>query len=212
VRLSNDIEVRLSDKRLRAFERFQIIQDVASVAALVPAAIARSHATDPLMRGLAWVEFAAVAVLVVATIQELRDGDDDITGISWTNIIVGALIITESLVQTHEGAKLGRPALLAGISSVVLGFFQNHLRKRRAGRRSIRITDEGIAIRLGKFRRFERPWSEIERIEDRGDTIVVIPTSGRARRVNLKRYDNSDEIRAAFADCRTRVISSGRRE
>jgi hypothetical protein len=198
--LSNDIELRLADKRLRAFERFQVIQDVASVAALIPAAIARVTATDPYMRALAYVEFLAVAVLVVATIRELRDADDDITGISWTNIIVGALLMTESLVQTREGSKFVRPALITGVSSVVLGIFQNRLRSRRAGRRLIRVSDERIVIQLGKFRKFEREWSEISHVEELNDAIVVTPASGRARRINLKRYDNSDEIRSLIME------------
>jgi hypothetical protein len=198
--LSNDVELRLADKRLRAFERFQVIQDVASVAALIPAAIARVTATDPYMRALAYVEFLAVAVLVVATIRELRDADDDITGISWTNIIVGALLMTESLVQTREGSKFVRPALITGVSSVVLGIFQNRLRSRRAGRRLIRVSDERIVIQLGKFRKFEREWSEISHVEELNDAIVVTPASGRARRINLKRYDNSDEIRSLIME------------
>jgi hypothetical protein len=198
--LSNDIELRLADKRLRAFERFQVIQDVASVAALIPAAIARVTATDPYMRALAYVEFLAVAVLVVATIRELRDADDDITGISWTNIIVGALLMTESLVQTREGSKFVRPALITGVSSVVHGIFQKRLRSRRAGRRLIRVSDERIVIQLGKFRKFEREWSEISHVEELNDAIVVTPASGRARRINLKRYDNSDEIRSLIME------------
>jgi hypothetical protein len=198
--LSNDVELRLADKRLRAFERFQVIQDVASVAALIPAAIARVTATDPYMRALAYVEVLAVAVLVVATIRELRDADDDITGISWTNIIVGALLMTESLVQTREGSKFVRPALITGVSSVVLGIFQNRLRSRRAGRRLIRVSDERIVIQLGKFRKFEREWSEISHVEELNDAIVVTPASGRARRINLKPYDNSDEIRSLIME------------
>lgn len=197
--MNNVVEIPLSDKRIRVAERMQILQDVASTAALVPAGLLRMHSTDPSLRALACAELAAVVVLVVMTIRELRDRDDDVTGVSWANLIIGALLVAESLIQTSEGAKLIRPALVTGVTSIFLGLAQNRLRKKRAGVRMLRISDDRLSLRLSPFRKFDHPWSDIEAIHDSGDVITITVHGGKTRRIRMRRYDNSDAIRDALA-------------
>jgi hypothetical protein len=198
--VSNDVVIVLRDRRVRFAEKAQLIQDVFSAFALVPAGLARLHSVDPLERWFAFVELAGVAALAVITLREMRDHDDITPGIGWVNVIVGAVLICESALQTHEGSKWFTPTLLTGLVSIGLGIFQGRLRARKQKRRerSIRITDDGIAIRLAKFRRFDQAWSNIRSIEERDGVFTISPHEGRAAKIRVRRYDNPDDIAAAL--------------
>lgn len=198
--MSSEIVLPLHDNRIRIAERMQLVQDAASAFALIPAGLARLHSVDPVQHWFAYVELAAVAALAVMTVREFRDREDITPGIGWLNLTIGGVLILESLLQTHEGHKWFTPALLTGMVSIMLGVFQGRIRtaKRNRGQRSMRVTDEGIAIRFGKFRRFDRAWADISTIEREGDVFIITPRTGKAVKVKLKRYGNRDEVEAAL--------------
>lgn len=196
--MSNEVTINLNDKRVRMLGRLQVLQDAWCAFALVPAGLARIHSADLLERSLAVVELLAVTALVLVTVRELRGGDDDVSEVSWTNFAVGAVLIVESALQTHEHGHWFRPTLLTGVASIILGYVQNQRRKKGKRRRMIRVSDERLVMHLGKFRKFDQPWSEIERVEDTGDTLIISPRSGRKRKIQFKRYDNAEEIRSAI--------------
>jgi hypothetical protein len=192
------VTIPLHDRRLRIAERFQIVQDIASAAVLVPASLDRLHSPDPLARIFAWIALAAVALLAIATLRELRDDRDEFKAVSWTNLFVGMILITESLLQTHEGAKLIRPALVTGLTSLFLAFAQNRLRRRRARKSMLTITDHGIAARMSRFRTFDVAWTDVAGITEQRRALTFTLRDGTSHRIRLRFYDNADEIRAAI--------------
>src|SRR4051812_3827523 len=119
--MSEDIVIALHDRAARAVGRFQLLQDAASIIALVPPALLRVHSSDMLEKGFAILEFLAVAALGVTTVKELRDKDHDVTGVAWANIVIGIILIIENTLRVHEGQhKIFSPTLFTGITSIIL--------------------------------------------------------------------------------------------
>jgi hypothetical protein len=197
--MSEEIVIHLHDRAARMAGRIQLMQDVASVIALVPPALVRVHSTDILEKGFAILEFLAVAVLGATTVKELRDREHDVAGVAWANIVIGIILIIENTLRVHEGQhKVFSPTLLTGISSIVLGLIDGKLKQRKKGHRNIRITDTNLHVRLGKFRKFNLAWSDVTGIEEGGKYLTIHVRDGRNCRIRLNRYDNGAEVRTAI--------------
>lgn len=199
--MSEELVIPLRDRKVRLVGKVQLLQDVASALALLPSALRRSHSSDVTELVFAGLEFLAVCTLIGLTIKELKENDDDIRGVSWTNIIIGVLLIIENTLRVHEGQhKVFSPTLLTGVSSLVIGLGQGRLMRRKGKLRAVRISDTHLFVRLSKFHQFSRPWSEIARIEEQQDSLLLIARDGKSRRIKLKRYDNGADVRTAITD------------
>ncbi|MEO5510110.1 MAG: hypothetical protein ABIV28_09190 [Longimicrobiales bacterium] len=209
--MSNEIVVQLHDRRAKIAERMQIGQNIASAVVLVPAGLSRIHAADPLERMLAYGELTAVAVLFITTVRELRDHSDKMTGVSWSNLGAGIALVFESLLQTYAGEhrKWFTPAMLTGITSIFLGLMQARLRAKKTRLRRIVISDDGLDVRLSKFRKWKFAWSEIRNIELTPRHIRIVPVQGKPRSIRMRFYTNGDEIRGALEVAAQKVPTSG---
>jgi hypothetical protein len=143
----------------------------------------------------------ALLVAIVGELREIRAGVDDDEGrIAWVTLFAGVVLAAECL---HVYLERGRVPRAAGITAVItlgLAIFQPRLKARRLERRSVRVSDEGIVIRVSRFRRFSAAWSEITGLRRDGATLHVELAGGRSHTLRLRAFTNRDEAFTLLAE------------
>jgi hypothetical protein len=69
---------------------------------------------------------------------------------------------------------------------------------KRRGPRQVRVSDEGIHAKLAAFRRFDVPWSDVERVERGPKVMYLHNVSGKRHRIGIKRYYEGAQVADAI--------------
>ena len=152
-----------------------------------------------LLAGVHGVELAVAVVevvaaaLVVGTIGHSarqarahgRAGLHHGHGVDWVDIAVAALLFVEALEKWHARHHIARPTILLGFITLALGLFHGRLMARTSGRRSLRVSDEGIYVGGPPFRALRAGWKEIAAIAVTPSHGEIRTRAGRIRRLHL---------------------------
>ena len=197
----------LQDRRLERVMKFQVVQDLIGVAALLPSALANITRGGSMWSAFGGIELIVAAAALVSGVRDMRTRG--MRGrIGWLNVLAGALLIAESAIPIAAGGKLFRPSLLAGVAALLLGLNQGRLDAFRTTRRRIVLDDDGVNIRTSPLRTFRVSWSELKAIEVGAAAVTLTATDGRRCTLRLRRYDNAAEICAGLAQAaETRAIA-----
>ena len=130
-------------------------------------------------------------------------------GVDWVDIAAGFVLMAEVLEHWHQTHHWQRPTILTAITTFALGLFHGRLAARRAGRRALRVTGDGLSIsgRLFKARRLQATWRELTAIEVGPRWAVVSTPAGRTRKLDLADLEGGERIRSALLDARLRLES-----
>ena len=126
-------------------------------------------------------------------------------GPEWFDVLAGTLLIVEAVLSMHPGSKpLYQHALLyLGLSTVLTGLAHGMLSNLSWKRRFIRVDDDGLHVRLSRFRKFDVAWTDVVDIR-LGERNAIVVTKSGSHTIPLSRYLNARDIADALADWRDR--------
>jgi hypothetical protein len=128
-------------------------------------------------------------------------------GVDWVDIAAGFVLVAEALEHWHLTHHLPRPTILTAISTFALGLFHGRLASKRARRRVLRITEDGLFVagRPFKARRLDAAWDELSSIDVGARWAVVTTRAGRTRKLDLDDLEDAARVRGALTEARQRL-------
>jgi hypothetical protein len=192
------LDIPLHDRRKLMVERFQLIQDLFGIILLAPACWARLQAHGLLTHALGFAEVAAIAFAFFAGIRDLRSHSEPDNSVDLTNLSLGIVLLLEYFFSLSAGHKRFSPLLLTALTGFFLAFFKPWMGSRvQHRRRSIRIDEEGVHVRLARFRKWSIGRHELRNVEAHDDALIFHLRDGSTREIKLRRYLNAEEVRTA---------------
>jgi hypothetical protein len=199
--------IPLRDRRVKLAERMDLFGHGAAAFGLVTAAMDTLPGGTPAQTALAAVELLGAAALAGALVRELRTRHEERPArISWLNLAAAGVLFVEWYARWSAGGKLVSPALVSGIVAFGLAFLHPLIQRRRTEKWSLRIDDDGISLRAGRFRRAAARWSELRSADATRDAVHLGTADGREQRLSLRMAENRDEIAAAVRDAAGRML------
>jgi hypothetical protein len=218
---ASDIVVPLRSTRQRRGALAQKVNHVIPAVGLFFAgqqAIREGHSGFGFYLGV--FEIVSSAALMVLFIRELRStlrpqpthhepSHPERHGVDWVDIAAGFVLTAEVLEHWHQTHHWQRPTILTAITTFAFGLFHGRIAARRAGRRALRVTADGLSIsgRLFKARRLQATWRELMSIEVGPRWAVVSTRAGRTRKLDLADLEGGERIRSALLQARVRMES-----
>jgi hypothetical protein len=163
--------------------------------------------------GLAIVEVVTSAFLILTIVREFRamrrgtagGHPHDPHGVDWAHIWSAGVLFAEVGERWHLHHHLARPMILTAVFTLVLGIYHGRIAARAGRRRSLRIDQAGVELRLFFRRTLRIPWKELAAIEIGDRDATIRARDGRAGRLNLADLDNAQDIRRALQSARGRI-------
>lgn len=198
--------VHLEDSRMATRERGELATE--GIAAFTLLSAVRTayalHAIDAFLV-LNAIAGAALGIVVIAGVWKMRRHKDATSsGVNVVGVFGGLATVVEGLHKLHTAHftfghahfALGTLTILVGIMTTTIALMMQRLEHRRA----LSITDDGVRMRLNKFRRFDVKWADVTglRIDDKKAELLC--ATGRVRIVPLARLVNRHEIREVLVE------------
>ncbi|HEX6373174.1 MAG TPA: hypothetical protein VF006_29895 [Longimicrobium sp.] len=204
--------IPIRDRRLKIAERMDLFGHGVAAFGLLTAAMDAAPGGTPAQTALAAVELIGAAALAGAIVRELRVRGEERrpARISWLNLAAAAVLFVEWYARWGAGGKLVSPPLMSGIAALALAFLHPLIQRRRGEKWSLRMDDDGISLRSGRFRRAEARWSELRTVDATPHAVRLVTADGREQRVSLRMATNRDEIAAVVADAARVRLPPGR--
>jgi len=142
------------------------------------------------------IEIVVGAAVLFAVRRELKRDRAIHTGVGWFDVFAGLMIIWEGIGKLHAGRifQPGALLVLTGVATIAIGLFH----RRFAGIRSLRFSPEGFHITLSPLRRLKIRWTDLSKIDSRGDSVMITLVGGRTRRISLRRIENRSDVTQAI--------------
>jgi hypothetical protein len=199
--------IPIRDRRLKFAERMDLFGHGIAAFALLSAAMDAVPGGTPAQTALAAVEFVGAAALAGAIVRELRGRDAERPArISWLNLAAAAVLFVEWYARWSAGGKLVSPPLVSGFAALALAFLHPVVQRRRREKWSLRMDDDGISLRTGRFRRAEARWDELRLVDATRDAVRLVTADGREQRIRLRMAENREEIAAAVTEAAGRMV------
>jgi hypothetical protein len=184
-------------------------QDLIGIGQLAPAALARLTGGGSVALLVGVVEAIAIVFAMVAGVRDMRGHEEQNDGVDLTNLAMSAVLFLEWGFRTAAGHKWFTPMFLTAAAGVFVAFFRPWLATRTGrGKRSIRADDEGVHVRLSRWKQWRMRWDHLSSIDATGNTITFNLRDGSERILKLRRYSNADEIRSAVINQLTPLLRS----
>lgn len=197
--------IPIRDRRVKFAQRMDLFGHGVAAIALLSAAMDTLPGSTAAQTALGAVELVGAAALAGAIVREVRGPDADRpAGISWLNLAAAAVLFVEWYARWSAGGKLVSPPLVSGIVALALAFLHPRVQRRIREKWSLRIDDDGILIRTGRFRRAAARWSELRAVDATRDAVRLVTADGREQRIRIRLAENGDEIAAAVAEAARR--------
>lgn len=198
----------LDDMRPARMKLVQTAQHAVVAATMAFAGFSHLRDAGGSIRLLSVFELAAAAALFVAIAVERRHASRGAHArFGWIEIASGILLFVEGYSKPHH--KLVRPEYLSALVFIVLGVFDSKLAGFRKRRRSLEAREDSLRGRMGPFRRFEIPWSEVVGASTDGRRLEIRRSGADPVVVRLRPLRNADEAVAWLAErLRERAIPS----
>lgn len=207
--------IYLDDRRVRLANRMDLLGHATAAFGLFVSAAGLLPVHGAGETALVAIEFVSALALSVAVIRELRSGDADESGISWINLFACIVLLVDWWIAWRAGGKLLSPTLLSAVVAAGLTVAQPAVQRRQRERRMLRIDDDQVELRTGRFRRLNAPWRELRAVTVDGRTLRFRMADGE-RAVSLAAVRNRDDVVDALrAAARARGIpvdAAGRAE
>ncbi|HEX2077636.1 MAG TPA: hypothetical protein VHG08_07995 [Longimicrobium sp.] len=203
--------VPIHDRRRAFAERMDLFGHGVAALGLLTAALDALPAAGTASTVLAGVELVGAAALAGAIVREVRTRHGDAPArVSLLNLCAAAVLFVEWYARWSAGGKLVSPPLVSGITALALAFLHPVIRRRMREKWALRIDDEGISLRAGRFRRASARWAELRSLSAAPDAVRLVTADGREQRLGLRLARNRHEIAAAVAEAaRNRGIPAG---
>jgi hypothetical protein len=198
--------VHLEDRRMATRERGELATEGLSAFTLLNAVRTAYglHDVDAFLVLNAIAGVALSLAVIAGALKLRRHKDAASSGINLVGVFGGLATVVEGLHRLHRANfTFGRPhfalgvfTIFAGIMTTAMGLLMERLEHRRA----LSITDDGVRMRLNRFRRFDVKWAEVTglRIDDK--KAELLRATGSARTVPLARLVNRDEVRDVLVE------------
>lgn len=206
--------VPLHSRRRRRVRTFQDIQNAVPAAALLFAGMQslRGGAAGVTL-GLAVLEVASSVLLLGGLLRQLRrmtspaapGGADGSGGIDWTQIWASLLLFTQAAERWINAHHVARPVILLALLTLFAGLYSRRIANVRQRRRTLAISDDGVAVG-GRLRRtFRATWAQLADISVDASEAWLRTRTGAKRRIDLADLENAAEARAALEFARRRM-------
>ena len=162
------------------------------------------HGVDPFVV----LNVAAAAALAVAVlrgvVQARKHHDAASAGTNLLGVAGGLAAVVEGIQRLHAANFTpGRPHFALGVFTVFAGLATATialLMERLELSRALRITEDGVRMRLGKFRRFSIPWADITELQLGDRDARLVRANDRPGVIPLARLVNRVEVCDALAN------------
>ena len=200
----------LSKKRRRAMTA-QKLQH------LIPALPLLAAGTDALHRGvhgwelvLALFAIATSVLLLGTVVREIRSRRSAAPahvphGVDWFHVFAAGVIAAEAAERWHQTHHWPRPLLLTAAITLGLGLFHARMDASIRRRRSLRLSDEGVAFSTRPFHAFRAQWPDLTSIEIGTRPAAFRKRAGDPERLDLGDLENAEQVRGALEDARLRL-------
>ncbi|HEV3049316.1 MAG TPA: hypothetical protein VGX50_03365 [Longimicrobium sp.] len=197
--------IPIRDRRLKLAQRMDLFGHAVAAFGLLTAAMDTLPGSTAAQTVLGAVELVGAAALAGAIVREVRGRDvEQPAGIGWLNLAAAGVLFVEWYASWSAGGKLVSPALVSGIVALGLAFLHPRVQRRIREKWSLRIDDDGILIRTGRFRQAAARWSEVRAVDATHNAIRLVTADGREQRISIRLAENGDEIAAAVAEAARR--------
>lgn len=137
---------------------------------------------------------AALATVIAREArQRVRGGERPTHGGNRVSLFAGAVLLLDWYLGVRAGGKIISPSLIAA----GIAFLQPRLDALGQRRRALRLNDDGLDVRLGRFRRVHARWRDVVRVESSGADLRVLLADGGVRTISLRRVLNRDQVMRA---------------
>lgn len=202
--------IPIRDRRLKFAERMDLFGHGVAAFGLLTVAMDTLPGESAAQMALGGVELVGAAALAGAIVREVRRrGEGAPARIGWLSLAAAAVLFVEWYARWSAGGKLVSPPLVSGIATLALALLHPRIQRRKREKWSLRIDDDGISLRAGRFRRAEARWSELHAVEATPAAVRLVMADGREQRVSLRLATNRDQIAAAVTDAARRMIPAG---
>lgn len=195
--------LHLRDGRVLAANLYDLVLNAVAAFGVMGAAMRSlpvSTVAGGLLAGAEALAGGALLVAIVGELREIRAGvDRDTDGIAWVTLFAGVVLAAECLHVYLDRGRVPRAGAITAAITLGLAILQPRLKRRRMDRRSLRVSDDGVLFRLGRFRSFSAGWAEIAGLRIDGATLHVDLRGGRTRALGFRSVLNRDEAFALLA-------------
>lgn len=203
--------IPIRDRRLKLADRMDLFAHGTAAFGLLTAAMDTLPGATAAQMALGAVELVVGAALAGIIVREARQRSGARHGrVSWLNLAAAGVLFVEWYARWSAGGKLVSPALVTGVATLALAFLHPLVQRRRREKWSLRLDDDGIVLRSGRFRRAAARWSELRSVDATRDAVLLRTADGREQRFSLRLAENRDEIAAAVADAARLRLPRGR--
>jgi hypothetical protein len=193
--------IPIRDRRVMLAQRMDLFGHGVAAFGLLAAAMDTLPGASAAQTALGAVELVGAAALAGAIVREVRERDEHRpAGISWLNLAAAAVLFVEWYARWSAGGKLVSPPLLSGVVALALAFLHPRIQRRLRDKWSLRVDDDGISLRAGRFRRAAARWSELRSVDATPESVRLVTADGREQRISIRLARNRDEIAAAVTE------------
>jgi hypothetical protein len=146
-----------------------------------------------------------IAVLVLVTfareVRAARKHHDVHSAIGWFDLAAAAMMMFEAFHGHHSG-KPGylRPQFFSAVVTIGLALLHGRLHSWRAKRRYMRLDENGLEARTGRFRKFSFGWADLDHIHMAPNKAVFHRSDGKQHTVRLNMLANHVEVRKHISE------------
>ncbi|MBB4636155.1 hypothetical protein [Longimicrobium terrae] len=206
----NEQIIPIQDRAQSVAGAAELVGHMAAAVGVLGAAAGQLPVRTPGTALLFAVECAAGAALAVVIVREARQRfrkrrEERAHGRNWVSLFAGAVLLLDWYLGVSGGGKIISPSLVAA----GIAFMQPRLDALARRHRALRITGDGLDLRLGRLRRVHARWRDVLRVEASGTELRLVLTDGGVRRISLRRVINREQVvRAALEAGRVHASAS----
>ena len=205
----------LLSRRVKRVATFQKLNHALPTAGLIASGVqALTHGAEGFELALAIVEIVTSVFLIATLARNIRDLRGAPPGhhvpharVDWADVWASGVLFAEAGERWHLRHHIARPIVLTAVLTLALGLAHGRMQAFARGRRSMRLTADGIRIPGKPFRSFTARWGEIASVEVANAAAEIRTRAGRVRHLDLLDLENAAEVRVALEEAQRRVKS-----
>jgi hypothetical protein len=121
--------------------------------------------------------------------------------IDYFDLAAAAMMMFEAFHGHHGKPPHVTPQFYASLATTGIALFHGKLHERRLRRRYVKLDENGLEARTGRFhRRFSLTWAEVDRIQIARDKAVIHGTDGKSHTIGLRMLGNREEVRKHISE------------
>jgi hypothetical protein len=130
-------------------------------------------------------------------------------GVDWMDIFAAGVLFAEVAEHWHLKHHIQRPAVLTAVVVLTVGLFHGRIARRAERRFTIRVGEDDLYVGGKPFRLLRAKWADVLSIDIGARYATIRTRAGRQRKLDLADLEGANHVRAALAQARERVLTSG---